>query len=66
MSENHWWYLFHKEVKSRDFIQPGLEFDSFKPRLKSGIFKCISWLNGSFFRGADDRGFPKEEVNAYL
>jgi hypothetical protein len=31
--------------------QPGLEFDNFKPRLKSGIFKCISWLNGSFFGG---------------
>jgi hypothetical protein len=26
------------------------------PRLKSGIFKCISWLNDSFF-GGDDRGF---------
>jgi hypothetical protein len=23
-------------------LQPGLEFDNFKPRLKSGIFKCIS------------------------
>jgi hypothetical protein len=29
-------------------LQPGLEFDIFIPRLKSGIFKCISWLNGSF------------------
>ncbi len=29
--------------------QPGLEFDNFKPRLKSCIFKCISWLNCSFF-----------------
>ncbi len=26
-------------------LQPGLEFDNFKPRLKSGIFKCIFWLN---------------------
>ncbi len=32
-------------------LQPGLEFDNFKPRLKSGIFKCISWLNGSSFEG---------------
>jgi hypothetical protein len=24
---------------------------NFKPLLKSGIFKCISWLNGSFFLG---------------
>ncbi len=39
-------------------LQPGLEFDSFKPRLKSSIFKCISWLNGSFF-GGDNRGFLK-------
>jgi hypothetical protein len=30
-------------------LQPGLEFDNFKPLLKSGSFKCISWLNGSFF-----------------
>jgi hypothetical protein len=36
----------YKVVKSCDF---GLEFDSFKPLLKSGIFKCISLLNGSFF-----------------
>jgi hypothetical protein len=33
-------------------LQPGLEFDNFKPLLKSGIFKCISWLNGSCFEGA--------------
>ncbi len=32
-------------------LQPGLEFDNFKPRLESGIFKCISWLNGLFFGG---------------
>jgi hypothetical protein len=42
-----------------------LEFDNFKPRLKRGIFKCISWLNGSFF-GGDDRGFLKEGVKTYL
>jgi hypothetical protein len=29
----------------------GLEFDNSKPRLKSGIFKCISWLDGFFFGG---------------
>jgi hypothetical protein len=34
------------------------------PRLESGIFKCISWLNGSFF-GGDDRGFLKEGVKTY-
>jgi hypothetical protein len=32
-------------------LRPGLEFDNFKPRLKSGIFKCISWLDGSLFGG---------------
>jgi hypothetical protein len=46
-------------------LQPGLEFDNFKPRLKSSIFKCISWMNSSFF-GGDDRGFLKEEVNTNL
>ncbi len=45
-------------------LHPGLEFDNFKPRLKSSIFKFISWLNGSFF-GGDDRGFLKEGVKSY-
>jgi hypothetical protein len=35
--------------------------DIFKPLLKCSIFKCISWLNGSFF-GGDHRGFLKEGV----
>ncbi len=30
-------------------LQPGSEFDGFEPRLKSGIFKCTSWVKGSFF-----------------
>ncbi len=30
-------------------LQPGLESDNIKPRLICGLFKCISWLNGSFF-----------------
>jgi hypothetical protein len=34
-----------------------------KPRLESGIFKCISWSYCSFF-GGDDRGFLIEEVKA--
>jgi hypothetical protein len=41
-------------------LQPGLAFDNFKPQLKSSIFKCISWLNGSFL-GGDDLGFWKTE-----
>jgi hypothetical protein len=30
-------------------LRLGLEFDSFEPRLGSGILKCICWLNVSFF-----------------
>ncbi len=46
-------------------LQLGLEFDNFKPGLKSCIFKCISRINGSFFVG-DDRGFLKEESKTHL
>jgi hypothetical protein len=38
----------------------GFEFDIFKPRLESSIFKCISWLNGSFW-GWWSRLFWKRE-----
>ncbi len=41
-----------------------LDYDNFKPGLESGIFKCTSWLNGSFF-GGDDRGFLKDGVKTY-
>jgi hypothetical protein len=46
-------------------LQPGSEFDEFKPRLKSSIFKCISWLNGLFL-GSDDWSFLEDGVNTYL
>jgi hypothetical protein len=46
-------------------LQPGSEFDKFKTRLRSRIFKCISWLNGSFL-GGYDRSFVKEGVKTYL
>ncbi len=46
---------FTKKSRPETF-QPGLESDYIKPRPISGIFKCISWLNGSFF-GVDDRVF---------
>ncbi len=46
-------------------LQAGLEFDNLKPWLKSGGFKCISWLNGLFF-GVDDRSFLKDGVKTYL
>ncbi len=46
-------------------LRPVLEFDNLKTRLKSCIFKCISfWLNGLFFFFfwlIDDRGFWKRE-----
>jgi hypothetical protein len=57
-------YLIELDVRKRlvetisrrseeaETLQPGLEFDKFKPLLTSGIFKCTScWLNGSFFGG---------------
>jgi hypothetical protein len=41
-------------------LQTGFEFDNFKSRLKSWIFKGISWLNGSFL-GVMIRVFWKKE-----
>jgi hypothetical protein len=49
---------FTKEWRA-ETLHHGLEFDNFKPWLKSSIFKWISWLNGSLFE-RDDRGFLKE------
>ncbi len=73
--KNHWfqWARCQKAIRGIRFtkkwraktLQTGLEFDSYKPRIKSGIFKSISWLNNSSF-GGDDRGFLKEGVKAYL
>jgi hypothetical protein len=34
-----------------EHLQPGLEFDNIKPRLKSGTFKSISWLNSLLIGG---------------
>jgi hypothetical protein len=46
-------------------LQPGLEFDNFKPRLKAVSSKAsLGWMVRSL--GGDDRGFPKEEVKTYL
>jgi hypothetical protein len=45
-------------------LQPGLEFDNFKPRLTSSIFKSISWRKGSFL-GDNDQSFLKEGVRTY-
>ncbi len=46
-------------------LQPGLNFDNFKPRVKSFIFECISWLNGLFF-GRWWSGVLKQGVQTYL
>ncbi len=35
-------------VTASETAQPRFEFDNVKPQLKSGIFECISSLNGSF------------------
>jgi hypothetical protein len=61
MSERYWWYLFLQRSEELRLYNHGLEFDDFELWLKSGIFKCISWLNGSFFEG-DDWDFMNEEV----
>ncbi len=50
MSESHWWYLFHKEVKSW-VSTTWFRIWQFQTTAKSSIFKCIFWLNGSFFWG---------------
>jgi hypothetical protein len=31
---------------------------------KTGIFKCIFWLNGLLFLGEDDQGFLAERVKS--
>ncbi len=64
MSGSYWWYQFHKEGKDWDSIQPDLEFDKVKPRLKGTILNCIFWLRGLFFAG-DEHGFLKEGVKTY-
>ncbi len=59
--------VYSKKKRIAKTPQPGFEFyktyitytvTCIKPCHKYGIFKCISWLNGSFL-GGDDRGFPK-------
>jgi hypothetical protein len=48
-------------------LQPGLEFDNFKPRLKSGTVSSNASLGWTFrFFGGDDLGFLKEGVKTYL
>jgi hypothetical protein len=55
--------IYFKNKWRAGALQPGLEFHNSKKkkRLKSGSFKCTSWLKGSFL-GSDDWGFLKEGV----
>jgi hypothetical protein len=57
--------IYFTKKRRAETIQPALEFANFKPRLKIGIFKSISWLNGSFFRGCS-LGLRKEGAKTYL
>ncbi len=57
MPEICWWYLFQKKMK-RSF---STTLNIFKPLLESSIFKCISWLNGSFF-GGEHRGMGRGQT----
>ncbi len=41
MFESHWWCM-------AETLQTGSELDDIKPWLKLCIFKCISFLKGSF------------------
>ncbi len=57
--------IYFTKKRRAGTLQPGLKFDNFKPRLKSGIFERISWLNGSYY-GGYDRSSLKERVKTYL
>jgi hypothetical protein len=58
--------IYFTKKWSAETLQPGLEFDNLKPRPQSGIFKCTSRLNESFFFLLDDdRCFLKEGVETY-
>jgi hypothetical protein len=64
MSESQWSIYFTNNWTA-ETLKRGLEFDNFKPRLKSGIFKCISWLNRSYFLVVMIK-FSEEGSQAYL
>ncbi len=65
MSENHGWFLFRTEVKSWDSTT-WFRIWQFQTPAKSGIFKCISWLNGWFFGMVMIVVFWKREFKTYL
>ncbi len=52
MSGSHWWYRIYLNKKGRaETLQTRLEIDNSDSLLTYGIFKCIFWLDGSFFGG---------------
>ncbi len=57
---------FTKKWRAETHLQLDLDFDYSKPRLKYCLFKCLSWLTGSFFCFVFvcmyDRGLMKEGV----
>ncbi len=69
MSRSHWWYCICFKKKSRaKILQPGLEFANFKHppwNLKANLFKCISWLYGSFLED-NDLGFSERRSQDQL
>jgi hypothetical protein len=61
MSESHRWYLFHKEVKSWDSIQPDLESDNFKTPARKLYLQMHLLAERFVFLGGDDEGFSERE-----
>jgi hypothetical protein len=57
-------YNTKKRKAATSLRGPG--YENLKPRLESGIFKCASWLKGSFFFGGDVRGFQRTGMNQDL
>jgi hypothetical protein len=55
MLGSHRWFFYSTKKWRAKILSRGLEFDKFSPWLKSGIFKCRSWLNG--FLLGDEGGF---------
>jgi hypothetical protein len=41
--------IYYTKEWRAETLQPGLEFDNFKPQLESSVFKCIIWPSGLFF-----------------
>ncbi len=67
-SGSHWWYLFHKEVKSWDssswFTIWRFQTPAQKRYLQTHLL--AERFVFFFFIVGDDRGFPKEGVKTYL